>query len=387
MPDGNRHTLQVVICRSNPVAPDPRVEKIARSLDGRGFRVTVIAWDRSGEMAPRQETGAATIVRLAIKARYGHGLANLPALMRWQWGLLIWLVRNAGSFQALHACDFDTILPALLVSRIYRKKLIYDIFDFYADHLRATPAWIKRLIRWVDLRAINLADGVILADDSRQDQIRGARPARLAIVYNSPEELLQDATAPQMDRGVPHDNLRLAYIGLLQVERGLLPVLEVLQGHPTWSLDLAGFGGDSERILSIANGIPNVRWHGRVPYEQALRLSQAADVLLATYDPAIPNHRYASPNKVFEGMMLGKPVIVAEGTHMDRLVTSASCGLVVPYGDKDALERALLQLEGQAEMRRQLGDNGRKAYLASYSWAEMQRRLLALYAQVLGDVP
>src|SRR5574341_443556 len=161
-----------------------------------------------------------------------------------------------------------------------------------------------------------------------------------------------------------------------------MQMLDVLRRHPDWTFDLAGFGGDQERILASAAGLANVNWHGRVPYERALQLSAAADALFATYDPAIPNHRYASPNKLFEAMMLGKPVIVCAHTNMDRIVADADCGLVLPYGDIPALEAALRRLASDAALRRRLGENARRAYEESYSWARMQTRLEALYASL-----
>jgi len=106
-------------------------------------------------------------------------------------------------------------------------------------------------------------------------------------------------------------------------------------------------------------------------------------VLFALYDPAIPNHRYASPNKVFEALMLGKPLIVAAGTHMDRLVSAAGCGLIVPYGDIPALENALLSLASAPALRLELGAKARRAYETGYSWAVMEQRLLELYKGLL----
>ena len=141
-------------------------------------------------------------------------------------------------------------------------------------------------------------------------------------------------------------------------------------------------GGDQERILASAAGLANVNWHGRVPYERALQLSAAADALFATYDPAIPNHRYASPNKLFEAMMLGKPVLVCANTNMDGIVSAVDCGLVLPYGDILALETALAHLAADAALRHRLGENARRAYEESYSWARMQARLYALYASL-----
>ncbi len=243
------------------------------------------------------------------------------------------------------------------------------------------------MIRAVDLRAIGWADGLILADDSRWQQIAGAKPRCSAVIYNSPN-LPENfpASAPDLHNGFPEQNrekLRLAYIGLLQVERGLIEMLELLEKHPEWSLDIAGFGGDEERIRTVCQGLPNCRWHGRVAYERALELSQAADVLFATYDPAIPNHRYSSPNKVFEAMLLAKPIIVARDTNMDRIILQADCGIIVEYGNIPDLEAALLRLEHDPALRLRLGRNAYQAYVTIYSWAEMEKRLQELYRQAL----
>jgi len=372
--------IKVLICRSNPIAPDPRVEKEAQSLLKAGYQTHLLGWDRTGELPTHEETAWGIIERLPIRAGYARGILNFFPLLRWQFGLLVWLLRHSDEFTLLHACDFDTILPTLFCARLKKKKLIYDIFDFYADHLRNTPEFIKALIRRVDLWAIGRADGLILVDESRIEQIAGAKPRRLAVIYNTPQDLRSTA---QAQLGSAASSIRLAYVGLLQYERGLIELIEVMQRHPDWRLDLAGFGGDEAAIRQRAAGNSNIRWHGRVPYSQALELSRQANVLVALYDPAIPNHRYASPNKIFEAMMLGKPVIVARGTNMDRIVEDAQCGLVVNYGAADELEETLARLERDAELREKLGRAARQAYEQHYSWAVMEARLTALYQQVI----
>lgn len=376
----------VVFCRSNPVAPDPRVEKEALALAQAGFRVQVVAWDRSAALPAQQaltfDSQQIEITRLPIRAEYARGVRNFPDLLRWQIGLLHWLLQKRAQFDILHACDFDTILPALVIKALFGKQVVYDIFDFYADHLRATPQALKALIRRVDRWAIRSADALILVDDARWEQIGDLRPARSAVIYNSPADT-NLAQLPLAQTETPASaTLTIAYIGLLQAERGLFELLQVLRQQPDWLLHLAGFGGDEQRILSAIAAMPNVRWHGRVPYERALELSRQADVLLATYDPAIPNHRYASPNKVFEAMMLGKPVIVAQNTNVDRVITSGECGLVVPYGDVPALQAALERLQSEPGLRQRLGGNARQVYEQRYSWEIMRQRLLDLYASL-----
>lgn len=372
---------RVLICRSNPVAPDPRVEKLAEALCQADYEVLVLAWDRTGQLPREEDRSGYRIVRFSHTSPYGSGLKNIVNLLCWQAFLLRRLIREWQGSALLHTCDFDTLLPCLLSKALGGKRIIYDIFDLYADSRRTIPSLLRKLLHMLELKALEWTDAVILADEARWEQITGAKPRWVITVYNSPPDTLdilrQNGSPPRVEE------LRLVYVGLLQVERGLLEMMEILNRHPEWHLDLAGFGGgDEERILGLARSLPNVTWHGRVPYKQALELSYAADVLFATYDPAIPNHRYSSPNKVFEAMMLAKPVVVARGTGIDRLVEEVNCGLVVLYGDVAALEAALIRLARDPALRQRLGENGRRAYEEKYSWNLMHERLLALYRKL-----
>ncbi len=375
--------MNILILRSNPISPDPRVEKIARALVGQGDQVTCLGWDRTAALPPVEARDGYQILRLKIAAQYGSGMQNLPALLRWQGGLLSWLWKRRKEYDLVHACDFDTVLPALLACRLWKKYLIYDIFDFYADHLRRTPDAFKRAIRALDLWVISQADAVVLVDESRKDQIVGSHPRRLQCVYNSPEDIVDPLAGNSNGETGQPAGLSVAYVGLLQLERGLAEMLEVFRRHPDWHLDMAGFGGDEAALRAMASELPNVNWHGRVSYARALALSQAADVLFATYDPAIANHRYSSPNKVFEAMMLGKPVIVAADTNMDRIIQAEDCGLVVRYGDVPELEAALTALYEDPALRARLGRNARSAYENRYSWLVMSQRLIDLYNDVI----
>lgn len=372
--------MRILITRSNPIAPDPRVEKIGRALIEVGFDACAVGWDRTGKLAQEENREGVPVIRLSIRAEFGKGMGNLPQLLRWQWGLWRWLLRHRAEYDLIHACDFDTILPALWMKAFHRKRVVYDIFDFYADHLRATPSFIKSIIRSIDLWAIGKADALILVDESRIGQVKGSKPRSTTIIYNSPEDV--GGISPAHDVQMK-GSMRLAYVGLLQVERGLLEMLAVLKKHPEWQLDLAGFGGDEAVILAAARDMTNVRWHGRVSYPIALQLSAAADVLFATYDPSIENHKYSSPNKIYEAMMLGKPIIVARGTNMDRVVGEANCGCVVPYGDIPSLEDSLLTLADNQGILAELGANARQAYEKRYAWTIMRKRLSDVYERVL----
>jgi glycosyltransferase involved in cell wall biosynthesis len=378
---------QVLFCRSNPIAPDPRLEKAAQALARAGYGVQILGWDRTGTLPPEDRIEGVDCHRLPIKAAFGHGLGNLLPLLRWQWGCLRWMLRHRTEFDLIHACDFDTVLPALICQNFFGKQVIYDIFDFYADHLRATPAWIKGLIKALDRRVIRKVDGVILTDKVRLEQVGDLGSTPWTVICNTPQDLKGNFENQEPTQTSGSYSLRLVYVGLLQIERGLLDILEILKNHPNWHLDLAGFGGDEELLLAKARQLPNLHWHGRVPYQMALTLTAAADIVLALYDPALSNHRFASPNKLFEAMMLGKPVIVAHNTHIDEIVKHEECGLAVRYGDQEDIEKEMAALAVNADLRQNLGRNARQAYEQQYNWEKMEARLLQLYTNIDENFP
>lgn len=368
----------VLILRANPIDPDPRVEKTARGLAAAGMAVTVLGRASAGGENLNSGGPGWEIRRLRPALKPRKGLWNYPGLFFWQVNTFFWMLRNGRKYAVLHACDFETLLPAVWAGRFLGCKVIYDIFDFYADTLQHTAGWMTRLIRRIDLRMIAAVDAVILADESRREQIGGSRPRRVVIITNSPEELPPVGDIPQRPKA---SKLHIVYVGALEWRRGLRELIEVLRRHPEWSLRLAGRGRDEDGITALAEGCANIVVSGVLPYTQTLVLEVAADVIPAVFDPQVPNHRYASPNKLFEAMLLGKPLVCALHTGMDEIVTQADCGIVIPYGNTEELARALHALT-DAALRERLGRNGQRCFAESYSWAVMSARLLALYREI-----
>ena len=156
----------VVILRSNAVDPDPRVEKVARWLHEEGWKVTIIAWDRERSSPRIEKRPYALIHRIHIPGRYGAGFRNLLALLSWNLLLAVKLFITPRHFSHFHACDFDTILPAYLVGKLTRKRVVYDIFDFYADDLlNRVPRPLVYCNRYFDFWIMGQIDAVIIVDD------------------------------------------------------------------------------------------------------------------------------------------------------------------------------------------------------------------------------
>ena len=368
---------KIVFLRSNPIKPDPRVEKEALSLTKSGFKVLVVGWDREDKYPYYEKREFGEVYRIKVKAKFGTGIKNIRHLLKWQFRLLSFLMKNRQNYDYIHACDFDTVIPALICKLLFRKKVIYDIFDFYADMLRNVPDFLRRFIRNIDLFLIGLADAVIIADEGRREQISGSKPKKLVIIYNSPNEI---SVKRENDSG----SFTVGYIGLLQEERGIKEMIEVISRHKNWNMVIGGFGGDEDKIRKLANQFDNIKFVGRVSYEEALDIYSKSSVLFATYDPKIPNHRYSSANKLFEAMMLGKPIIVARNTGMDLIVQKYNLGFVVDYGNIEQIESALIDISSWDRDRvKEFSERVRMVYRENFSWKIMEKRLFNTYKKLL----
>ncbi len=99
-------------------------------------------------------------------------------------------------------------------------------------------------------------------------------------------------------------------------------------------------------------------------------------------DPDHPGYRWVSPNKVFESMALGRPIIVAEGTLAAARIEESGHGITVAYGDSHDLRRALLDLRDDVVDRRALGAAGRRCFVEQWAPARITRRVLDAYRPI-----
>jgi glycosyltransferase involved in cell wall biosynthesis len=86
-------------------------------------------------------------------------------------------------------------------------------------------------------------------------------------------------------------------------------------------------------------------------------------------------------NKLFEAMMCGVPIITNVAT---EIVNETQCGITVDYNDIEQIKEAIANLRDDPELRKRLGDNGRKAFLQKYNWAAMEQKLFKIYDSLLG---
>lgn len=370
---------RIIIVRSNAVNPDPRVEKEAEYLAG-DFDVIILGWDRTVCCLKNEKRKGFRIHRLHIKSKYGSGIKNILSMFKWWVCEFFWLITH--KFDFIHACDFDTYLPAIVVAKIKRKSIIYDIFDFYADMNNSMSFPLRKFIKRVDLFLIKFADGVIIADWKRLEQIKGSRPKKIISIYNTPPDFYE-IYKKNIEKVRKQKIFTIGYIGLIEKERGFDSIINIVTQMDNVELIIGGTGPYEKEIRERIkkDSILNVKIIGKIsPYEKALEIVSKFDTTFALYNPEVANYRYSSPNKLFEAMMFEQPIIVSKNTSMDETVKKYKCGIAVGYNNAVEILKAISELIN-LKMRGEnpYGRNGRDAYLKFFSSKNMQEKLIKFY--------
>lgn len=370
----------VVMIRSH--YPDVRLEKEAKTLVDNSYTVTLVVWDR-GRSRAFVKTEKYMVKRMKIWTPPGS-IKVIFYLPVW-WTFIIFNLIFM-RWDVVHASDFDTFVPALIVAKIKRKPIIYDIFDFYADMIMfpIAPKIFKNIIAKLDRYLMKFADAIIIPDDSRKKQIGTNVIKHAIIIANSPNEaVLNDITIREKKQD---DIFTIFFAGGISKDRCIDKVCLAVKDLSNVQLIIMGPSSQEyqRELREICRHTENIKlvleW---VPYKDVIRQTMNADLLFCLYDPKNPNNRYSSPNKLFEAMMCEKPIIVSHGTSVDDIVKRENCGLIVPYGDVNAIKEAIITLRDAPQLRKLLGENGRKAYKEKYSWNIMESRLISLYHNIL----
>ncbi|MEP6473936.1 MAG: glycosyltransferase [Gemmatimonadota bacterium] len=195
-----------------------------------------------------------------------------------------------------------------------------------------------------------------------------------------PDELSPVAGPPYLERPA-----RIAYVGGLTAVRGVVEMVRAigLIGEvPGCALTMAGRfePGLEERCRELAGWkrVNAVGWQSRPEVAALLGQSRLGLVL---YHPE-PNHIEAQPNKLFEYMAAGIPVLASDFPLWRDLLTRYQCGLVVDPLDPIAIAGAIQWLLDHPDQARQMGENGRRAVLERFNWEAEATTLLRCYLQL-----
>ena len=376
---------RVALLRSNPVQPDPPVEKMADALLEMGMQVDILAWDRSQKNnccnTEQFPSGTAQVTRFGIPAAYGARWATLFSFLHFEWNLLTWLMRNRKNYDIIHAFDLDTGFVAWLSSKLYHKKLVFHVLDSYADTHFFSDSIIKRMVHKTEMALINSAEATLICTEERKAQIQDSMPQRLEIIHNTPNCSSENET-DRLELRASTAEVKIAYVGTQCRGRGIEELISAVAQDPRFELHIGGYGPLDDMIRSAAQQCSRIHFYGKLPYAQTLSLEEQCDLMVALYDPTLPNHRYCSPNKLYEALMLGKPLLMCENTGWDQLLQDEKIGCLIPYS-QEGITYGLNKLYEVKDQWPAMSEAGKRLYQQRYSWETMKQRIRKVYTEIL----
>lgn len=369
--------MNVLIIRSTSIFKDSRTIKTVNALLEMGHNVEVIGWDRLNEYPEKiqfieNKTNKAKVTFFDEICPYGNGIKSIFKFRRFQKFIKRYIKGLSESF-VIHACDFDTAKPAFQVKG--KRLFVYDIFDYFSES-RNMPKILKNIIKRQEDKIINNANYVIICTEQRLEQIKDCNPKELLVIHNTPDNLNIDEKSNIFDN--KYLKLKVAYIGVLAENRLLYEIFEQSKNFPQIEFHVGGIGKYSIMAKELSETQGNFVYYGSLNYSDVLKIEKECDVLFATYNPAVPNHKYSAPNKFYEAGALSKPIIVCKNTGIDMIVEENNCGLVIDYNVNE-FYAALNQLIDNSRLIEKYGKNGNEAYRNKYSWQIMKNKLKTIY--------
>ncbi|PND31127.1 hypothetical protein C1I89_25075 [Achromobacter pulmonis] len=322
---------------------DARLGKYFAALAEAGIGFGFIGWKKDEQQAQER----AGFHYFSRRARLGGGWKNAVALLHWNLYVFWRLVKERRRICAVHAVDLDAGLSSWLFCLLFRRPLVLDLYDKYTA-VRNIKGPVGQILDLLEKLIAHAAALTIIASPERYIQ-HGLRPgdSRVLVLENVPNAAVEPVSPWQASKP-----WNIGYFGVLEERhRGLEALLAVCKGRADVQLHVAGYGRLAPQFAAAAETEANVHYYGAMDSQAGLDLMARMDVVVGMYYLSVPNHRYASPNKYYEHLMLGRPLLTSAGTPPGARVEQDISGWAVAEGEPP-LEQWLDGLDAAAIMAR-----------------------------------
>jgi glycosyltransferase involved in cell wall biosynthesis len=380
--------MRVCMLLHKSVANDTRVRREAGALAGAGREVTVV------HLPPPDANAEVPDLPVALlPATLSRGRARMPHPVR----LGVEAARLARCAAAtnpdvIHAHDAAMLLPGMLAARRARAKLVYDSHELATGVPYRRGAW-PAVVSGVERLGAPRADAVITVSEGIAARLSERYPLRRppTVVRNLPDlPAAGSAPVPDLRRDLAIGEAPLVlHQGAVAAGRGCETLLRALALLPGAHLLFLGAEGAYADRLRAAAGSQDLvdRTHllPPVPPDALLSYTAQADVGVSLLEASCENHRLALPNKLFEYVAAGLPVVVSDLPEAGGLVREREIGWCCDPADAEAVAGALRTALAQRDDEGLRNRIDRAA--AELSWERESQRLLDLYEDLAGAPP
>ncbi len=377
-----------------PVRTDPRVLREATALSRAGLAVSVVDVDRDST-CPRDEV----IANLPTHHLIIPGWFVPTRFKPWFLIKLAQVVMRGGlkllstPADIYHAQDISALPACYIAARLRRKQLVYDAHEFSlvdpnVTRWRLLHALAVRILRHILTRSAGVITVSPPIAQEFQRRYGGPKPV---VVRNIPE-YRRPAHSDRLRSNLGLSSLtRIAlYHGYLNADRGLdalvrsaaflrSDVVVVMMGNGVMQPTL-------EALIAREGVQERVKLIPAVPHTELLDWVASADIGLILLPPEYsPSIRMCLPNKLFECLMAGVPVLASALDAVVDVIETYGVGSVALSLEPEHIANAIEAMLGAPDRLEQMRTNALAAAQQTLCWERESERLVALYQQILGD--
>jgi starch synthase len=402
---GNRPVgRQVVMLAVSDMRIDPRVEREARALAAAGYTVHVIWTDplmrRRGGPQPSIDWGQG-ITFEAIPERDGRFSTQFPGFL----GSGMLKAALAHRPFAFHGHDLDTALVALTAARQTGAHAVCDYHEWYSENVTWAP--LARVYRphsqlrkqgYRRLEALSFAHASALVTvcdsiaEAMAEEVGDGR-MRPAVIRNIPTRIgAPSRSYPPLKQqfGLPEDRFVLLWQGGIGPSRLIEPIIQALAHAPECTFVIRGpemeaYGPGYAAIAAGIGASDRLILAPAVPSRDVVEAACGADAGIWTLPELCRNFTYALPNKIFEYLASGLPVLGAHHPEARRLIEGHKVGLCFDPYDPKSIATAINRLIAERALREGFAANAGVALARLDADAEW-RKLVTLYDALPRDL-
>ena len=367
---------KVIVSVINDLVTDQRVKKVCRSLHEMGFELVLVG--RKMHDSPRMDSRPYTIHRMRLLFEKGSAFYAC-----FQIRLFFFLLFHKVGL--LVSNDLDTLLPNYIVSKLKRIPLVYDSHEYFTGVPELQKSPLKRKIwklveRWIFPR---LKD-VFTVNNSIADLYAGEYGIRPVVIRNVPETGRKIVKKNRASLLLPEDKRIMILQGSgVNIQRVAEEMVEAMQFIENTVLLIVG-GGDVIHILKEKVK----QWHleqkvlfiPRQPYEILKQYTAVADLGLSLDKDTNINYRFSLPNKIFDYLHAGVPVLASDLVEIRKIIDTYHVGTFIPDHQPQHIARKVNEIFSQPEKLMQWKQNTQKA-ARELNWEKESAELRKVYAK------
>ncbi|MCI0522420.1 MAG: glycosyltransferase [Bacteroidales bacterium] len=370
--------MKALIAVISDLSTDMRVWKQASLLAEMGFDVNLIG--RKGDAAQYMNLPHANAVRLRVPFRRGP-------LMYLSYNMMLMLQLLFRRADIYVANDLDTLLPCFIASRLYSKPLVYDAHEYFTGQYGLSErrfkylAW-KRLEKLILPRVRHMMT-VSLSIASLYREEYGVNPS---VIRN---------VAPSTDHIMPvkrHDivncegDLLVIFQGAgINPGRGSDELIDAMASLDGVILLIIGSGdiiADIRQKVSDRGLDDRVKFLPRMPWNKMMGYTMSCDAGLSLDTDTCLNQRFSLPNKLFDYIAAGIPVVVTPLPEVSAVVSRYKCGIILSEMTPEAIRETLTRLRDDRLLLKSLKE-GAAGARKELTWETEKQKEQDLFKSVI----